>query len=211
MRKKVLVLTVVVMSFCATQVNAQGLGNFLRERLTGGLKLEGNGTNFQLSDMPNAKSKIGFGGTFGGFVKIDLAKNFAIQEDILFSYSSSKFTQNGVEDTFEYFGVEVPIYFMGQWTIPLGGRLYAGIGPYFGIGFQAKLKDADIDLYKKYDGNDPFMKRINFGGAALIGYELPNGLQFNASYKIGVNALDAGKDDSKMMPQMVSLGVGYRF
>jgi len=211
MRKKGLILAIVVMGFCVTQVNAQGVGNFLKERLTGGLKLEGNGANFLLSDMPDVKSEMGFGGTFGGFVKIDLAKNFAIQEDILFSYSSSKLTQNGVEDTYEYLGVEVPIYFMGQWSTALGGRFYAGVGPCFGIGFQAKMKDSDTDLYKKYDGNDPFMKRINFGGAAQIGYELPNGLQFNASYKIGANALDAGKDDSKMMPQMVSLGVGYRF
>ena len=211
MKKKVLVLAVAVMGFCGIQVNAQGLGNFFKERLTGGLKLEGNGTNFLLSDMSGTKSEIGFGGTFGGFVKIDLAKNFAIQEDILFSYSSSKLTQKGLEDTYEYFGVEVPIYFMGQWGLASGGRFYAGVGPYLGVGFQAKLKDSDIDLYKKYDGNDPFMKRINFGGAAQIGYELPNGLQFNASYRIGANALDAGKDDSKMNPQTVLLGVGYRF
>jgi len=211
MKRKVLVLAVILVGFCAAQVNAQGLGNFLKERLTGGLKIEGNGTSFILSDMPGAKSEMGFGGTFGGFVKLDLSKNFAIQEDFLFSYSSSKLKQNGVEDTYEYFGMEVPIYFMGQWNTASGGRFYAGVGPYFGIGFQAKLKDSDTDLYKKYDGNDPFMKRLTFGGAAQIGYELSNGLQFNASYRIGANALDAGKDDSKMMPQTVSLGVGYRF
>lgn len=210
MKRKVLVL-VVAMGFCATQANAQGLGSFLKERLAGGLKLEGNGTIFMLSDMPDTKSEMGFGGTFGGFVKLNLSKNFAIQEDFLFSYSSSKLKQDGVEGSYEYFGMEVPIYFMGQWNTLSGGRFYAGAGPYFGMGFQAKLKDSDTDLYKKYDGNNPFMKRLTYGGAAQIGYELPNGLQFNASYRLGMNALDAGKDDSKMMPQTVAIGLGYRF
>ena len=209
--KKIILSVVLIIGLGVVNTNAQGLKSFLNERFSGGLKLEGNGTNFLLSDMSNTKSEVGFGGAFGGFIKIDLSENFAIQEDILFSYFSSKLKQNEVEDTYEYFGVEVPIYFMGQWKTASGGRFYGGVGPYFGLGFQAKLKDSDINLYKKYEGNDPFLKRINFGGAAQIGYELPNGLQFNASYRIGANALDRGKDDSKMLPQTISLGLGYRF
>ena len=209
--KKMILTAALLMGLGVANINAQGLKNFLNERFSGGFKLEGSGTNFILSDMSNTKSELGFGGTFGGFIKIDLSENFAIQEDILFSYSSSKLKQNSIEDTFEYLGIEVPIYFMGQMKAASGGRFYGGVGPYFGMGIQAKLKDSDIDLYKKYDGNDPFLKRINFGGAAQMGYELPNGLQFNATYKIGANALDAGKDDSKMLPQTISLGVGYRF
>jgi len=209
--KKIILSVALLMGLGVANMSAQGLNSFLEERFSGGLKLEGNGTNFLLSDMPGSKSEIGFGGTFGGFIKIDLSENFAIQEDILFSYSSSKLKQDMVEDTYEYFGVNVPIYFIGQWKTASGGRFYGGVGPYFGVGFQAKLKDSDIDLYKKQDGNDPFLKRINFGGAAQVGHELPNGLQFNVSYRIGANALDAGKDDSKMLPQTVSLGLGYRF
>jgi hypothetical protein len=209
--KKIILSVALIISLGVANTSAQGLKNFLEERFSGGLKLEGNGTNFLLSDMSDTKSEIGFGGTFGGFIKIDLSENFAIQEDILFSYSSSKLKQNRVEDTYEYFGMEVPIYFMGQWKTASGGRFYGGVGPYFGVGFQAKLKDSDIDLYKKQDGNDPFLKRINFGGAAQMGYELSNGLQFNASYRIGANTLDAGKDDSKMLPQTISLGLGYKF
>ena len=209
--KKIILSAALVMGLGVVNMNAQGLKSFLDEKFSGGLKLESNGTNFLLSDMPDAKSELGFGGTFGGFIKIDLSENFAIQEDILFSYSSSKLKQNRIEDTYEYFGIEVPIYFMGQWKTASGGRFYGGAGPYFGIGIQAKLKDSDIDLYKKQDGNEPFLKRVNFGAATQVGYELPNGLLFNASYKIGLNALDAGKDDSKMLPQTVSLGLGYRF
>ena len=209
--KKMILTAALLMGLGVANMSSQGLKRFLDERFSGGFKLECNGTNFLLSDMSNTKSELGFGGGFGGFIKIDLSENFAIQEDILFSYSSSKLKQNSIEDTYEYFGIEVPIYFMGQMKTVSGGRFYGGVGPYVGMGLQAKLKDSDINLYKKQDGNDPFLKRINFGGAAQIGYELPNRLQFNVSYRIGANALDAGKDDSKMLPQTISLGVGYRF
>ena len=112
--KKIILLASLVMGLGVTNISAQGLKKFLDEKFSGGLKLEGNGTNFLLSDMPGTKSEIGFGGTFGGFIKIDLSKNFAIQEDILFSYSSSKLKQNNIEDTYEYLGLEIPIFFMGQ-------------------------------------------------------------------------------------------------
>ena len=80
MKRKVLVLVVVAIGFCTTQANAQGLGNFLKKRLTGGLKLEGSGTSFMLSDMPGTKSEMGFGGTFGGFVKLNLSKNLLFKK-----------------------------------------------------------------------------------------------------------------------------------
>ena len=100
---------------------------------------------------------------------------------------------------------------MGQWNISFGGRIYGGVGPYFGYGFSAKLKDSDIDLYKKKDGETP-MKRMTTGVAAQIGYEFPCRLQINASYKMGMtNSLDAGSSNSKMRPYSASLGIGYRF
>jgi len=209
--KKIAIITIIVLGISITKVNAQSVKTFLQERLSYGLKLEGNGTNFLLSDMPTVKSEIGFGGTFGGFLKINLSEHFAIQEDILYSYFSSELKQNGVTDTYEYFGMEVPIYFMGQWETASCGHFYVGVGPYFGMGFAAKLKDKDIDLYKKYDGNAPFMKRMTYGGAAQIGYEFKSGLQINTSYKIGTNMLDANKDASSMLPSTVSAGIGYRF
>ena len=208
--KKIAIITIIVFGFSITKINAQSVKTFIQERLSFGLKLEGNGTNFLLSDMPTTKSEMGFGGTFGGFLKIKLSEHFAIQEDILYSYFSSDFKQNSVVDTYEYLGMEVPVYFMGQWETASCGRFYVGVGPYFGMGFTAKLKDKDIDLYKKYDGA-PFMKRMTYGGAAQIGYEFKSGLQINTSYKIGTNILDANKDASSMLPSTISVGIGYCF
>lgn len=205
MKKIVLIFTIVMVAIASA--NAQG---FL-SKLKLGIKAEGNYSGFILSDMDNVKSTMGVGGSVGTFIKLNLTKHFAIQEDIMFTYASSELKQDGIKDTYQYFGAEVPIYLMGQWGTLSGGRIYGGVGPYFGMGFSAKLKDSDINLYKKVDGETP-MKRMTAGAAAQIGYEFFFGLQINASYKIGfTNALDAGSNDSKMLPHAASLGIGYRF
>lgn len=211
--KKVIMIIVCVLVVGFTQVNAQSSGFMggLMDKLSFGVKAEANTSNFILSDMGDTKSNIGIGGSVGGFIKFDISKNFAIHEDILFSYYSSEIEQNGIKDTYEAFGIEVPIYAMGQWNTPTGGRFYAGVGPYFGMGISAKMKDSDVDLYKKVNGETP-MPRLVVGGAAQIGYEFNFGLQINASYKLGItNSLDAMKDDAKMNKQTISLGLGYRF
>lgn len=208
---KKLVFTIVsVLGVSLMHVNAQDSGFKVKERLSLGIKAEANASNFILSDLDDAKSEMGFGGGAGVFMKLDLSKHFAIQEDIMFTYFTSELTMNGIKDTYRYLGAEVPIYLMGQWNTPAGGRIYGGVGPYFGMGLKAELEDSDVDLYKKTDG-EAFMKKISYGAAAQIGYELNSGLQFNASYKIGANVLDANKDDFEMLPQSVSIGIGYRF
>lgn len=207
MKKIVMVITGLLI-VGLTQVNAQ---SSIFDKLSFGVKAEGNASNFILSDLDNTKMKIGVGGSVGGFIKFDISKNFAIQEDILFSYLTSEWEQEGVKDTYQSLAVEVPIYAMGQWSLPSGGRIYAGIGPYFAMSVKAKLKDSDLDLYKKIDGETPFT-RMTAGGAALIGYEFNFGLQVNASYRLGlINSLDSKKDDAKMNSQVVSFGIGYRF
>jgi len=208
--KKFLSVLAIVMMY-ATSINAQNLVTKLKEKLTLGIKTEANYSNFILKDMPNTQSDMAVGANVGTFIKFNISQNFAIQEDIMFTYASSDFTQNGAKDTYQYFGAEVPIYLMGQWNTRSGGRFYGGVGAYFGLGFSAKFKDNDLDLYKKYDGNKPFMKRFSNGLAAQLGYEFSNKIQINASYKLGFNILDAEKNNSKMLPQSVSLGIGYSF
>ncbi|MCD8186869.1 MAG: outer membrane beta-barrel protein [Rikenellaceae bacterium] len=102
--------------------------------------------------------------------------------------------------------MEIPVYAMGQWYCPSGNRFYAGIGPYVGYGFSANVDTpAKTKLYK-----EDAWQEWDFGGKAMVGYELANGIQFNAAYQIGViNAVDKG--EGKMLPQSVSLRIGYRF
>lgn len=175
-----------------------------------GVKAEMNMSNFLLTDLDAQKSTMKVGPNLGGFMKIDLHPNFAIQPEMMFFYRQSKMETGPIEDTFKQWGMQIPVYALGQSEVG-NGRFYAGVGPYVGFGFDARYKDADINLYDEVAGKTP-MNRWDFGMGAMIGYEFNNKLQLNAGYQFGfVNQLDELKDDAKMRTQTVSVGIGYRF
>lgn len=197
--KKLVLSMVMVLGVGISQLNAQNISY--------GVKADANMSNFLLSDMDAFSSTLGFGASVGGFVKFDIMENFAIQPELLVHYLNSEMKGGGEKRDFEYWGVEIPVYAMGQWDMPSDGRLYAGVGPYVGYGFSAKYKDPTYKLYS----ND-VLRHWDFGFGAQVGYEFSNRIQINASYKIGIiDALDKGKDDATMLPQKISLGIGYRF
>jgi len=203
MKKMVLVCLSVLMTTGLVTVNAQ-------THISYGVKAEANMSNFLLSDLDNQSSTMKLGPTLGGFMNIGLHENFSIQPEVLFFYRNSKMETGTAEDDFRQWGMQVPVYFLGQ-TYTNSGKFYAGVGPYLGLGFDARYKDADKDLYKKLN-DEADMNRWDFGLGALVGYEFQNGIQINAGYQLGlVDQLDALKDDASMRPQTVSLGVGYRF
>lgn len=191
-----------------------GSSSVFAQSVTWGVKAEGNLSNYILSDMDGAKSKMGFGATVGGLMKWDISEHFALQPELLFHFKASKMEnvdatlQAGGNNKYsmEYWGVEIPVYAVGQTRIG-NGRGYIGIGPYVGVGFSNKAYPGDVDLY-----DTDVLQAWDFGGAAQIGYEFRNGLSINAGYKIGfIDALDSNKDNATMLPQTVSLGLAYRF
>ncbi len=199
MKKTTVILAALFGVVCISNVNAQNISF--------GVKADANVSNFILQDLPGQESKLGFGATLGGFAKFDIGKNFAVQPELLFHFKSSESELGNAENDYEYWGAEIPVYAVGQWGTGNGGRFYAGVGPYVGLGFSAKYKTSDIDLY-----DTEAMKRFDFGGAATLGYEFANGIQINAGYKIGfLDMMDAGRDDASMYNQAISLGVGFRF
>lgn len=182
--------------------------------LTFGVKAEANMSNFLLSDMDGVSSTMKLGPTVGGFMNIGLHQNFSIQPELMFFYRSSKMeteaTGQTIKDDFNQWGMQLPVYFLGHLYTD-NGKFYGGVGPYVGLGFDAKYKDADVDLYKKVN-DEAAMNRWDFGLGLLVGYEFHNGIQINAGYQLGlIDQLDANKDDASMRTQTVSLGVGYRF
>ena len=203
MKKMFLLGLSVLMTTGLVIVNAQTPINY-------GVKAEANMSNFLLTDLDNQSSTMKLGPTLGGFMNIGVHENFSIQPEVMLFYRQSKMETGSVKDDFRQWGMQVPVYFLGQ-TYTNSGKFYAGVGPYLGLGFDAKYKDADKDLYKKVNGKTD-MNRWDFGLGALVGYEFSNGVQVNAGYQLGlIDQLDALKDDASMRNQAVSLGVGYRF
>lgn len=198
--KKVILSVMVVLGIGVGEVSAQNISY--------GVKADATMSNYLLSDMKGMSSNMGIGFSVGGFAKWDLMENFAIQPELLINFRTSEFKQKGKGTRdFEYWGMEIPVYAMGQWYTANDSRFYAGVGPYIGYGFNARYKSPEEKLYK----NDA-MRRFDFGFGAQVGYEFSNRIGINASYKIGIiDSLDEGKKDATMLPQRISLGLAYRF
>ncbi len=191
-----------------------GLTTMSAQEVSGGIKANANMSNFILSDLDNLESNLGVGASLGGFMKVEFGEHFAIQPELMFHFKSSevKSTTGSKTDDYQYFGAEIPVYAVAQMNLGKG-KGFIGVGPYVGFGFSAKMKDADTDLYEKNDITDEaYRNRWDFGAGAILGYEFNNGIMINAGSQIGfINHLDAGKDDATMLPQTISLGVGYKF
>ena len=213
--KKVILTAALIMGLGVAQISAQSF--FSNLPLTGGIKVEANTSNFILSDMDGMKSKLGFGATLGGFGTLEFNENFAFRQEVLLHYKNSVMEEktSGAETDFQYFGVEIPMYAVGQFSVA-NGKAFVGLGPYFGIGIDARYKTSgadDVKLYKEIGNTgESAMKRFDVGAGLLLGYEFSNKLQINASYKIGfLDALDAGKDNATMLNQTISLGLAFSF
>ncbi|MDR3339033.1 MAG: PorT family protein [Candidatus Symbiothrix sp.] len=209
MKRAVLAIAVII-GISLAQVNAQNdIPN--AAKITGGLKAETNLSNFILSGMSDAKSKMNFGATFGGFLNLDVSKYFAIQGELLYHYKSSDLVRNGIKSEYQYWGIEIPIYAMFQWKTNENRRAYIGIGPYTEFGFSAKMRrDGEtIDLYEK---DKSAMLDSNSGFGVIVGYEFARRIQINAGYKISItNILDGNSSSVTLLPAAISLGIGYRF
>ena len=202
--KKIILTVALAMGLGVAGINAQNVSK--------GVKAETNMSNFILDDMPGVESGFGVGAGVGGFLKIDFGEYFSLQPELLFHWQNSTLKQGGLESDIQYWGMEIPLYAVGQLTLENNDRAYIGIGPYGRLGFSAKNTTADINLYDEIGGADAFMQRGDVGAGVMIGYEFAFGMQINASYKYGfLNVLDAGSDNSMMNNQMISFGIGYRF
>lgn len=213
MKKRTILLSLVALiTVGMTNVSAQTPISF-------GVKGEMNFSNFFLSDFDVLSNKMKIGPNLGGFMRVDLTENFALQPELSFFYRNAKMEVGPADDTFQQWGMQLPIYALGKYHVS-NGMFYGGVGPYVGLGFDATLDDLDIDLYKKIAG-ETAMNRWDFGLGLLLGYEFDNGFQINAGYQIGlINQADdlaalsdfiTGSNDAKMRTQTVNVGIGYRF
>ena len=194
-----------------------GVANISAQNISAGIKVEANTSNFILSDLDGVNSNLGFGATIGGFGTIEFNEFFALRPEVLFHFKNSvmEVDATGAETDYQYFGVEIPVYAVGQFAIG-SGKGFVGVGPYVGLGIDARSKASGMDDIKLYDeiGNTgkSNMQRWDIGAGLLLGYEFSNKLQINAGYKIGfIDALDLGKDNASMLNQTISLGLAYKF
>ena len=179
-----------------------------------GIKANVGASNFVIRDMPDCRSNMGFSMLAGGFLKLE-SRGFALQYELLVRYRSSEMEDTIMQNrtTYQYWGLELPIYIMGQ-IHTKAGEIFIGAGPYLGFGIDAKQDPENVNLYRKDNTTGKaMMQRWDFGVGTMLGFEFNNGISLNIGcYQGGlVNVLSAEKDSRSMKNQVINFGVGYKF
>lgn len=206
-----------------------------------GVKAGMNFSSLILSDdFQVLESNMKPGADFGGFMRINLHPNFAIQPELEFYYRGMGLKAEkeplSLENKVNQWGMQIPVLALGK--VKLGnGLFYGGVGPFLGVGFSAKTDEIEvldnmvkfdpIDLYEEHNDKSA-MQRWDVGIACQLGYEFSNGIEINLGYKYGfINQIDDIKtsmnnvtsklgfplqqEDYNAHANVLTIGVGYRF
>ncbi len=158
-------------------------------------------------------TKTGFTGGF--FYRHEFAGKFAVQPELNFmqkggKYSESMEGEGGTYDldidlTLNY--LELPVYLLYN-----GGKstgFYGGVGPSFNWGLSGKAKYNGESEDVKF-GNDEDLKPFFMGVSGMIGYQMPNGLNFNGFITQSITNSDTNTEmDSKF--NMLTFGIRIGF
>src|SRR5688572_3127830 len=165
-----------------------------------GLKAGLNLYNIHNSNGAEYDTKAGFHAGLIGH--IHLARQFALQPELLYSAQGAKYTTAGIESKLNLGYINVPIMF--QYMFDNGFRLQAG--PQVGFMINAKSETND----NKTDVKDNF-KTIDFGLGAGVGYvHTPSGLGVDARYNFGLSSINENST-VKSTNRGLQLGVFYLF
>ena len=215
--KKIWVFAFAATAF-VTNARAQGSTTFgLRagvnfQNLTG--EVGGNDLDYKL--------KTGF--HIGVNAEVPIAPEFYLQPGVLFSTKGAKSDEGNVDSKVNISYVEIPINFLFKPTLG-SGKMLLGFGPYVGIAVGGKIKNDDDDEDIKFKNdisasefatNDPYMKRLDFGGNLLAGYEFSSKFSVQLNAQLGMANLFpkvSGEklDNTKMKNTGFGVSVGYRF
>lgn len=217
----VVLLFVNVVSIKAQETEAKIVQEERIPIVNGGLKLQGNASNFLLNlpvNLDLRSSSMNGGLEVGGFVDFNVARHFLIQLNLMMVSEHCDLHYTNSKDKMLTLGLEVPVYFLGRYGNGCAGYVYFGGGPFteFNLCNFTQSSSAQslsqrssevVDLSKVAR---TFVNNYSGGLAVYVGYELPCRLQFNASYLFGISS-NMLQNDSYARTQKVTFGLAYRF
>lgn len=185
------------------------------------------GVNFQnlngqaLGNDLDYKIKTGF--NVGVNAEIPLADEFYLQPGLLFTTKGADLDNNS-NGKINISYLELPVNFLYKPMLGTG-HLLLGVGPYAGYALGGKIKsdnnDVDLEFDSELTGGEVVrygytMKRFDFGGNLLFGYEFSNGLSAQLNAQLGLTNISpktAGldKDDNYTKNTGFGVSLGYRF
>lgn len=194
--KKILMI-VAVMALVATTASAQ---------TTFGVKAGVNFASVTGDDGEGLDGRTSM--VFGGFAKFQLTEKFAFRPELLYSMQGASGSEEeegvNVDLTVKLDYLNIPL--MAKYYVSEGFSLQAG--PQIGFNLSAKEKYEAMGIDVENDIED--IKGVDFGLNFGAGYELENGLGFDARYNLGLSNIGdwEGADGKNGVFQIT---VGYAF
>lgn len=184
--------------------------------------MQANASNIVLHNIPNdLRSTMNMGGELGGFIDFNISKHFIIQFNLMYFAEHTDLISNNLHDKLWTLGMEIPVYAMARFGNAQTGYFHFGGGPFTEFSLWGKMKgdSGEMNPYKHVvgiddQGEEQLAISDNHSGLAVcLGYELPCGLQLNATYQHSISDILAFKHQSAMSarPQKLVLGLGWRF
>lgn len=157
---------------------------------------------YNINNENNVKydPKVGF--NVGLLGHVHLAKQVALQPELVYSAQGAKYTTAGVETKLKLDYLNIPILI--QYMFDNGFRIQAGPQIGFLLGAKAKSENVEIDFKDN-------LKKVDFAIGAGVGYVHPaTGFGVDARYNIGLSNIN-DNNGSKSYNRGLQLGVFYLF
>lgn len=164
-----------------------------------GLKAGLNLANLEIENAADGDHRTGF--HVGGLAHIHIARQFAIQPELVFSLQGREQTIGGVEYRNNLSYINLPV--LAQYMFGTGFRLQTG--PQLGILVSAENKVNDVESDVKDSYKTPDFSWV-FGASYLTNV----GLGFDARYNLGIsNIYDVG--NTEIRNRVWQFGLFYQF
>jgi len=202
----------VILSAVAALITAGAANAQIRFAPELGLNLASlNGKYMVGTASTSVNSGMSIGARIGAVADIGITENIYVRPGIQFSMLGGKdFPVSGIDMSINY--IQVPISVLYKLSGSDNNGLYFGLVPYFGFALGGKMKDEDGSESLKIGSDEAKdnVKPLDFGAGVKVGYELPMGLYFDASFMQGLaNLVPGGNSDNKYMTRNITIGVGY--
>ncbi|ESU22928.1 hypothetical protein FEDK69T_17070 [Flavobacterium enshiense DK69] len=185
--KKVILTVAAVFAFgFANAQDKSASSDAIKFGVKGGVQF----TNFN-ADF-DTDGKTGF--YVGGLADFTVSEKFHVQPELLFSAEGAETTD----------GFDLGISYL---RVPVMAKYYVMEGLNIQAGPEVAFKVATAE-----DIVDDFTKSVDFGLGFGAGYEMTNGLMFDARYNLGLSDInDVDGDPDSIKNTGFQIGLGYRF
>ncbi|MBQ9638490.1 MAG: PorT family protein [Bacteroidales bacterium] len=215
------ILTIVPLLLLTLAAAGQKAEDHPQSVVNWGIKAQANLSAFRIKNiptMPDLRTRFEPGAELGGYLDFNITRRFYIQFGLMGSYEQCEVDFGNRATTMQSVALEVPIYALWRWGNEQKGWFSMGVGSYTEF-----VLSGDIDGSNPYrhvitdqtTGDSSIVTGDNLSGLAfMVGYELPCGLQLNASYHYGLSDLLLFEHDSRttyQRPHKFTLGLGWRF